>query len=267
MCSTATESSTAFDPSTALTEQDLAGDLALVTGSARGLGSAIAQELAERGARVLIADLAAEDVDREVSRLRALGLDAFAIVVDIADGESVARAVQTTAEQHGDISILINNAGIARAGGIDGDRAVELWNQVLQVNLTGAFQVTAAFLDQLKRTKGRIVNVSSISALRSAESSASYAASKGGLKSLTQSLARELAPHGIRVNAVAPGYMNAPMGRKGDPAGEEWVQWHVPMKRFGEPHELAGPVAFLVSPKASYVDGVTLPVDGGYLVV
>jgi NAD(P)-dependent dehydrogenase (short-subunit alcohol dehydrogenase family) len=250
-----------------LTEQDLAGDLALITGSARGLGSAIAQELAERGARVLIADLHADDIERETDRLRALGLEAHGIVVDVADADSVANAARLVTQRHGEISVLVNNAGIGGGGRIDDAGIAETWIRTIEVNLTGAFRVISAFLDQLKSTKGRIVNVLSVAALRSSEAGASYSASKGGLRSLTQTLARELAPHGIRVNAVAPGYMDAPMGRKGDPAGEAWVDWHVPMKRFGEPKEIAGPVAFLVSPKASFIAGVTLPVDGGYLVV
>lgn len=249
-----------------MTEQDLAADLALVTGSARGIGAAIAQELGVRGATVLVADLGADEVEHQVARMTALGLKAHGLVVDIASADSVAAMAARVADEHGDLSILVNNAAIARAARIEDADSLSSWLQVVQVNLTGTFQVIAAFVEPLKRTQGRIVNILSVAALRSSSNAASYAASKGGVHSLTQSLAVELAPHGIRVNAIAPGYMNAPMGRKGTD-GEAWVQWHVPMKRFGEPHEVAGAVGFLASPKASYVHGVTLPVDGGYLVI
>lgn len=145
--------------------------------------------------------------------------------------------------------------------------ALPLWTRVIDVNLHGVYQVTTAFLESLRQRRGNIVNVSSVVAFTSGFTNAGYIAAKGGIRSLTQMLARELADDSIRVNAVAPGYFDTDMGMKGDPTGDAWIQWHCPMKRWGEPHEIGGPVAFLASPAASFVNGVTLPVDGGYLVV
>jgi NAD(P)-dependent dehydrogenase (short-subunit alcohol dehydrogenase family) len=187
--------------------------------------------------------------------------------MDVADTSSVRDAAADVGARYGDISILVNNAGVADGARTDDAHALSAWEHVIDVNLNGTYNVTVAFIEPLKRTRGRIVNVSSVVAFTSGFTSAGYVASKGGVRSLTQMLARELAEHGIRVNAVAPGYFDTAMGMKGKPGGDEWIDWHCPMKRFGEPHEIGGPVAFLVSPAASFITGVTLPVDGGYLVM
>jgi NAD(P)-dependent dehydrogenase (short-subunit alcohol dehydrogenase family) len=245
----------------------LEGDLALVTGGARGLGAAIAQALGEQGAKIIVADVDGAAADDTARRLRDIQVDAYSVTMDVADVHSVRQAAVDITSRHGDISILINNAGIAGGAKTDDPHALSLWQRVVDVNLNGVYNVTIAFVEPLKRTRGRIVNLSSVVAFTSGFTSAGYVASKGGVRSLTQMLARELAEHGIRVNAVAPGYFDTAMGMKGDPAGETWINWHCPMKRFGEPHEIGGPVVFLVSPAASFITGVTLPVDGGYLVV
>ena len=127
--------------------------------------------------------------------------------------------------------------------------------------------MTRSFLPALKKTHGSVINVCSVVAFTSGFAHVGYTASKGGLRSLTQAMCRELAPFGIRVNAVAPGYIDTVMGGKGDGTTDDWVDWHCPLKRFGEAHEVAGPVAFLASKAASFVNGVTLPVDGGYLTI
>jgi NAD(P)-dependent dehydrogenase (short-subunit alcohol dehydrogenase family) len=247
----------------------LQGDLALVTGGAIGLGAAVAQELATQGATVVIADIDLVAAEQTAARLTAAGLPVSAVRIDVTEPESVRAAEAAIRERHGDISILVNNAGIAGVSRIGDDGDLATWDRVLEVNLSGAYYVTTVFLESLKRTRGRVVNVSSVVAFTSGFSSASYVASKGGIRSLTQMLARQLADHGIRVNAVAPGYFDTPMmaGLKANQETMDWVAMHCPMKRLGVPEEIAGPVAFLVSPAASFVNGVTLPVDGGYLVM
>lgn len=134
------------------------------------------------------------------------------------------------------------------------------------MHLTGAFNMARAFLRALWATRGTIINVSVV-AFTSGFAHVGYVAAKGGVRTLTQAMCRELVPLSIRVNAVAPGYMDNAIGGKGDGSTDEWLNWHCPMKRFGLPHEVTAPIVFLASPAASFINGITLPVDGGYLVM
>jgi len=167
----------------------------------------------------------------------------------------------------GSIDMLVNNAGISGRARIDDPQATEVWDRLIEVNLQGLFNVTHAFVPALKKTRGCIVNLSSIVAFVSGISSAGYVASKGAVRSLTQVLARELAPFGVRANAVAPGLMLTEMvaPQLAVPGGTDWYMKRAPMARGGEVEEIVGPVVFLCSPMASYVNGVVLPVDGGFL--
>lgn len=245
----------------------LGGRLALVTGAARGLGEAIGLGLAQAGARVILADVLGDDARRTAAAMRKDGLEVFGEQLDVTDRDCLPAFVAHVSQTYGDISILVNNAGVASMDRIGDPGSPAAWDRNIAVNLTGAFDTTRAFLPALKATRGTIINVSSIVAFTSAFAHVGYTASKGGIKSLTGALCRELAPFGIRVNAVAPGFMDTPMGGKGDPVTEDWLRWHCPAGRFGEPHEVAAPVVFLASDAASFVNGVTLPIDGGYLVV
>lgn len=245
----------------------LEGRVALVTGGARGIGAAVGEALAREGAHVVLADLR-KDVSAEAAAgLRGKGFDCCGMELDVADRASVERLAARIGAELGPVSILVNNAGIGHYADMDAPEAPDIWDRTIAVNLTGVFNVTRAFLPALKETKGSIVNVSSVVAFTSAFAEAGYVASKGGVRSLTQKMCREFAPFGIRVNAIAPGYIDTDMGPTPDGKTLEWLSWHCPMQRFGRPEEIGGPVVFLVSPAASFVNGVTLPVDGGYLVI
>lgn len=244
----------------------LNGQLALVTGAGRGLGAAIAEALAAEGADVIVADILRDLAEEKAQELKAKGHDCHGFGLDVADRNGVIAFAERVTAEIGPISILVNNAGIGLNAALDAPEAGRVWDATIAVNLTGVFNVSHAFLPALKRARGSIVNVSSVVAFTSGFADAGYTASKGGVRSLTQKMCRDLAPFGIRVNAVAPGYIETVMG----PADEntlEWLSWHCPMKRMGRPDEIGGPVVFLVSPAASFVNGVTLPVDGGYLVI
>jgi NAD(P)-dependent dehydrogenase (short-subunit alcohol dehydrogenase family) len=171
------------------------------------------------------------------------------------------------ARDHGEVSILVNNAGILLRGSVDRDAADDEWDRTLQVNVTGTYNMVRAFLPALKQTKGTIVNLGSIQSFVSTPNSAAYTASKGAVLQLTKALAVELAQSGIRVNAIAPGFIETPMteATRSDPDRLKALLAHTPMRRVGQPDELAGAVIFLASPASSYVTGVMLPVDGGYL--
>ncbi|MCK1721288.1 SDR family oxidoreductase [Bradyrhizobium sp. 141] len=246
---------------------DLDGVLVVVTGGGRGIGAEIASAFASCRAKVVVADRD-EEAARDVSnRIGVNGGHAWGERLDVADRTDIAEFAARVYSRYGMVSVLINNAGVFEFGPIDGERSSENWDRLMGVNLTGAFELTKAFLEPLKACKGCVVNVSSVVAFTSSFGHVGYTTSKGGMRSLTQAMCRELAPFGIRVNAVAPGFIDTPMGPKSDPAMAQWIGWHCPLGRYGFPGEIAWPVVFLASSAASYVSGVTLPVDGGYLTV
>lgn len=245
----------------------LKGRLALVTGAAQGIGKAISHALAVEGAKVIMADISGDKAKRAAAEFQGLGLDCLGDELDVTRRDAVDAFAARIGADLGPVAILVNNAGIGINTPIDDATAPKVWDDTIAVNLTGVFNVSRAFVPALKETRGSIVNISSVVAFTSGFADAGYVASKGGVRALTQKLCRELAPHGIRVNAVAPGYVETAMGASSDPVYVDWLDWHCPMKRFGRPEEIGGPVVFLVSPAASFVNGVTLPVDGGYLVI
>jgi NAD(P)-dependent dehydrogenase (short-subunit alcohol dehydrogenase family) len=247
----------------------LAGKRALVTGAGQGNGRAIALGLASHGADIVAADIDLAGAERTAADLRGSGADAFSFRLDVTDAAACHALAQAIARDIGEIDILINNAGIIIREGLDSPRAAENWRRVLDVNLTGVFNVTHAFLATLRKTRGTIVNLGSIASFVGVGDTLGYAPSKGGVKLLTQALARDLARDGIRVNAIAPGVIETAMTEvtRNDPARLAGFVGRTPLGRVGQPEELVGPVVFLVSEMASYVSGVTLPVDGGFLAV
>ena len=247
----------------------LAGKRALVTGAGQGNGRAIALGLAAHGADIVASDIDLVGAERTAADLRASGSKALAFRLDVTDAAACHALAQTISRDIGEISILINNAGIIIREGLDSPRAAENWRRVLDVNLTGVFNVTHAFLPTLRKTRGAIVNLGSIASFVGVGDTLGYSPSKGGVKLLTQALARDLARDGIRVNAIAPGVIETAMTEvtRNDPARLAGFVGRTPLGRVGQPEELVGPVVFLVSEMASYVSGVTLPVDGGFLAV
>lgn len=241
--------------------------LTLVTGASGGLGSAIARGFARQGARVIVADLGRAGAEAVAQEIRDLGGAAWAETVDVTDRAAVRSWADDLETRMGPIDVLINNAGISGRARFDDPQSAEVWDRIISVNLEGVFNVTHAFVEQLKATRGSIISLSSIVAFVSGPSTAAYIASKGAVRSLTQALARDLAPHGVRVNAVAPGFMLTDMVKPqlATPGGTDWFMKRAPMGRGGEPEEIVGPIVFLASELASYVTGVVLPVDGGFL--
>lgn len=247
----------------------LGADVAVVTGAAQGNGRAIAMGLAQHGAKVALGDINADGAEAVAAEIRRAGGAAFAMSVDVGDRDQCLRFASEVEARLGAISILVNNAGIIRRVPFDDDGYDRDWDDTFRVNITGMKNMTRAALPQLRRTKGRIVNLASIMSFAAGPRSSSYAASKGAVRQFTQALAAELAVDGIRVNAIAPGVIATPMTEvtRADAATLARFMAHTPLGRVGEPEELVGPVVFLASSMSSYVTGAVLPVDGGYLAV
>ncbi|WP_447922579.1 SDR family NAD(P)-dependent oxidoreductase [Achromobacter aegrifaciens] len=247
----------------------LQGKLALVTGAGQGNGRALALGLAAAGARVVATDLQADNAMQTASAIIATGGEAWSHVLDVTDPEACAAVAAQVQLEVGPIDVLVNNAGILIREGIDSPRAAENWRRVLDVNLNGSFNMIHAFLGALRATRGVIINVGSIASFAGVGATLGYSPSKGGVKMLTQAMARDLASDGIRVNAIAPGVIETPMTQytRDDPSRLANFMQRIPLGRVGQPEDLVGPAVFLASPMARYVTGVSLPVDGGYLAV
>ena len=245
------------------------GKRVLVTGAGRGLGATIAQGFARQGARVIVADVDGTLAAASAQAIRVAGGQAWDAVLDVTDADAVRAFAAECAVRHGGLDVLVNNAGISARAPFDDPRTPQIWDRLMRVNLQGTFNVTHAFVEQLKASRGAIVNLCSIVAYGCSISTAGYVVSKGGVRSFTEVLARDLAPHGVRVNAVAPGLMETEMtaGQRAQAHGTDWYMQRAPMARAGRADEIVGPVLFLASDMASYVNGVVLPVDGGYLAV
>ncbi|MCQ4256912.1 SDR family oxidoreductase [Stutzerimonas stutzeri] len=247
----------------------LQNKVALVTGSSQGIGRGIAVRLAREGADLIINGRSEDDGAREtLEQVRALGRKAFFVAADVGDPANCYRLIEQAIEQMGRLDILVNNAGVQKhAAFLDASEAD--YNQVLNVNLRGPFFLSQAFARHLRDSGrgGRIINNSSVHEELPFPNFSAYCASKGGLKMLTRNMAIELAPLGITVNNVAPGAIETPINQAlmNQPEKLEGLLENIPAKRLGQPHDVAGAVAFLASDDADYVTGTTLVIDGGLL--
>ncbi|MBI2131302.1 MAG: glucose 1-dehydrogenase [Candidatus Tectomicrobia bacterium] len=244
---------------------DLIGKTALVTGGGTGLGRVMALALTEAGADVAVAARRRERLEAAAAEIRALGRSAAVIEFDLTNPADVTRVVAEAESTLGPLDILVNNSGVSGEGWA-AELPLERWDQVMATNLRGAFLMCqAAGRGMIERKGGSIVNVASVAGMIGVRMLAAYSASKGGLIQLTRTLALEWARHGVRVNALAPGYFLTDLNREhfSTEAGERMVRNHIPMGRLGQPPELAGAVVFLASGASSFMTGAVLTVDGG----
>jgi NAD(P)-dependent dehydrogenase (short-subunit alcohol dehydrogenase family) len=246
---------------------DLTGKVALVTGGSRGLGQEMAEGLAEAGASLMLLARREQWLTPTIDDFRARGFRVDGMICDVSNHEEVQAAVDKTVETYGQIDVLVNNAGVSWGQPIE-EHALEKWDMVLKINLTGAFLFSQrAGREMLKRRSGTIINVASVAGLQGSMESGqhivSYVAAKGGLIAMTREFAAKWARRGIRINAIAPGFFPSRMTEKVLAHAQAQIEAGVPMGRVGEAGELKGVAVFLASAASGYITGQTIVVDGG----
>ena len=249
----------------------LKNHIAVVTGAGSGIGRAIAIGYAREGARVVLLDANETAAADAVQEIRALGDNADSFALDVTRREDCVTVAKHIAAKIGQVSILVNNAGIARRNGMLGaaEAVIKDWEDIIAINLTGVFNVTHAFLEPLRAAKGRIVNIGSIQSFMHLRtpSSPAYTASKHGVLGFTKALAAELGKDGVRVNAIGPGFIETPLNEKVRASNPELAKVfvaHTPLGRAGTADDIVGPAIFLASDMSANVSGSIVMVDGGY---
>jgi len=249
----------------------LEGRIAAITGAGSGIGRAIAEGYANEGAKVVVLDINAEAGAATATAITAAGGAAWSFGLDVTDAEACRGLAQNVGESIGQVSILVNNAGINRRHAFSAEPAAVIkdWHDIMAINLDGVFNVTHAFLAQLRGSQGRIVNIGSIQSfvhVRTPNSPA-YTTSKHGVLGFTRALAAELGKDGVRVNAIGPGLIETPLNaevRANNPDLIRVFLEHTPLGRAGKPEDIVGPAIFLASELSAYVTGTIIMADGGY---
>ena len=254
--------------------QLLAGHIAAVTGGGSGIGRAICQGYATQGARVVVLDTSAEGAAETVKLVTAAGGKASAHTLDVTKREACAAMAAEIGKSIGQVSVLVNNAGINRRNAFTAapEAVFKDWEDIMAINLDGVFNVTHAFLGQLQATKGRIVNIGSIQSFMHVRTpnSPAYTTSKHGVLGFTRALAAELGRYGIRVNAIGPGMIETPLNAEARAKNPDMMKTfleHTPLGRPGRAEDIVGPAVFLASDLSSYVTGAMVMADGGYRTV
>lgn len=244
----------------------LKGKTAIITGSGRGIGKAIAMKLASYGANIVINDIPSSDyADATCEEIKALGVDSIVIKGDVRNADDVKNLIDTTLEKFGAIDIFVNNAGVTRDG-LMLRMSEDDWDLVMDINLKGAFNcIKAVARPMMKQRSGAIINIASVVGEMGNVGQANYSASKGGLIALTKTTAKEFASRGIRCNAVAPGFIASDMTDKLSDEVKKQYFAAIPLGKFGQTDQIADVVAFLASDMSSYVTGQVINVDGGLL--
>jgi 3-oxoacyl-[acyl-carrier protein] reductase len=252
----------------------LPNHIAVITGAGSGIGRAIAIGYAREGAQVALLDANAKAAEAAAQEIRDGGGLASSFALDVTKRDDCVAVAKRIAEQIGPVSILVNNAGIARRNGMLGaaEAVIQDWEDIIAINLTGVFNVTHAFLSALRAAKGRIVNIGSIQSFVHVRtpSSPAYTASKHGVLGFTRALAAELGKDGVRVNAIGPGFIETPLNAKmraENPERAKIFVDHTPLGRAGRPEDIVGPAIFLASDLSAYVTGSIVMADGGYRAV